>query len=81
MSWPYLWFLPRAFSIARGPRVSADARSSLHPLMEEGSMLVNNSGTDVSREREMRAGADADNHTLTVIPDKRAVTRAPIRDP
>ncbi|WP_316226120.1 hypothetical protein [Bradyrhizobium sp. SZCCHNS3052] len=44
-------------------------------------MRVNNSGTDVSREREMRAGADADNHTLTVIPDKRAVTRAPIRDP
>jgi hypothetical protein len=27
-----LWFLPRAFLFARGPRVSVDTRPSLHPL-------------------------------------------------
>jgi hypothetical protein len=36
MSWPYLWFLPRALLHARGPRVSADARPSLHPPCCEG---------------------------------------------
>src|SRR3954454_24475397 len=36
MSWPDLWFLPRALLYARGPRVSADARSSLHPRFGEG---------------------------------------------
>lgn len=36
MSWPILWFLPRALLSTRGPRVSADARPSLHPRLARG---------------------------------------------
>ncbi|GLH82325.1 hypothetical protein SSBR45G_72340 [Bradyrhizobium sp. SSBR45G] len=83
MSWPDLWFLPRALPSARGPRVSADARPSLHPRFCEGSMLMISLGTIVLRDGEVRADADADtaNQPFAVIPDKHAATRAPIRDP
>jgi hypothetical protein len=35
-----LWFLPRAFPVARGPRVPAGTRPSLHPLTSGGSCLA-----------------------------------------
>jgi hypothetical protein len=44
-----LWFLPRAFLFARGPRVSVDTRPSLRPLAIQRVMLLQSSG-DSGRE-------------------------------
>ncbi len=51
MSWPILWFLPRALLSARGPRVSADARPSLHPRLPRG-------GADDQPGHDGAAGAE-----------------------
>jgi hypothetical protein len=46
-----LWFLPRAFLFARGPRVSVDTRPSLHPLAIRRVLFPAKLGRHWPRER------------------------------
>jgi hypothetical protein len=49
-----LWFLPRAFLSARGPRVSVDTRPSLRPLDFGGSYSLQSSGDNGRENAEAR---------------------------